>query len=37
MAWRPIPPRDYLISLIGGLALGIAVASAAIAAAILTS
>jgi hypothetical protein len=37
MAWRPIPPRDYLIGLIGGLVLGVALAGAAIAAAILTS
>jgi hypothetical protein len=37
MAWRPIPPRDYLVSLIGGLMLGVAVAGAAIAAAIFTS
>lgn len=37
MPWEPIPPREYLISLLGGLAIGVIVASAAIAAAILSA
>lgn len=37
MAWRPIPTRDYVLSLIAGLALGVVVAGAAIAAAMLTA
>jgi len=37
MAWKPIPPRDYLISLLSGLALGALVAGAAIAAALLVA
>jgi hypothetical protein len=36
MPWQPIPPLDYLLGVLGGLALGAAIASAAIAAAILT-
>lgn len=36
MGWQPIPPRDYLISLICGLALGVLVSGGAIAAAILS-
>jgi hypothetical protein len=36
MPWRPIPPFDYLLGVLGGLALGAAVAGAAIVAAILT-
>lgn len=35
MRWRPIPPIDYLLGVLGGLALGAAIASAAIGAAIL--
>jgi len=35
MAWRPIPPRDYLFGLVAGLALGAVVACVAISAAIL--
>lgn len=37
MLWKPIPPRDYLLSLLSGLVLGVLVASAAIAAAILVA
>jgi len=35
MRWRPIPPTDYLMGVLGGLALGAAVASVAIWAAIV--
>ncbi|MDB5419477.1 MAG: hypothetical protein JWP50_2896 [Phenylobacterium sp.] len=37
MTWRPIPALDYLLGVLGGLALGAAVAGAAIWAAILTA
>jgi hypothetical protein len=37
MDWRPIPPRDYVLSLVAGLTLGVVVAGAAIAAALLTA
>jgi len=37
MDWRPIPPVHYLLGVLGGLALGAAIASAAIFAAILTA
>jgi hypothetical protein len=37
MPWRPIPPLHYLAGVLGGLALGAAIASAAIWAAILTA
>jgi len=37
MSWRPIPPLDYLVGVLGGLALGAAIAGAAICAAILSA
>lgn len=37
MDWRPIPPLHYLMGVLSGLALGAAVASLAIWAAILTA
>jgi hypothetical protein len=37
MPWRPIPPLHYLLGVLGGLALGAAIASVAIWAAILTA
>jgi hypothetical protein len=36
MLWRPIPPLHYVLGVLGGLALGAAIASAAILAAVLT-
>jgi hypothetical protein len=37
MTWRPIPPLDYLLGVLGGLALGAAIAGAAVWAAILSA